>query len=256
MRLALFVLVTVFCTAPALADERAPCRGERVAVVPLEPVGLPPPQAREEEERVRAALEGVPGVCLVPRRDSVEKLRARPGHRLPACEDAECRRKEASAFGADWLYSGTVYGLGGGRTVSLQLWNSQGTVVQGGSFSSADADAGERVRSMLRDARLGSSLVASRAPAQTRSRWPELATGALAVTSVAVGLGFGAAARNTEQMISERAVPCTGTGDAYAQCFAATERDGQRKATLANAFLGAGAALATGAVVMFVMEWP
>lgn len=255
VRSALVLLVTAIACLPCVARAADRCEGEKIVVVPLEPIGLQPLEARAEEEKVRDALKGLSGVCVIDRRASAEKLRAFVGHRIPACEDVSCRRRVAAAFDADWLYSGAVYGLGGGRTITLQLWNAEGTVVQRGSFVSGAGE--EPVISLLREARLGRSLVAEEPVLKPkRSRWPELATGALAVTSLAVGLGFGAASQDHARMVSEGTVPCDGTGDAYVQCFAQAERNGRQQATLANVFLGAGAVLAAGATVMFVLEWP
>lgn len=232
-------------------------------MVPLEPVGLSAADARNEEAKVRAALAELSGVCVLPRSDSAAKLRAFSGHRVPACEDAACRSRVATAFGADWLYSGTAFGLGGGRTVTLQLWNAQGTVVQRGSFATgegvSDEAAAGTVVGLLRDARLGRSAVADANVVTRRgaiSRLPAFTAGALAVAAVGVGAAFGVASQQTAERVAQRQTGCAGTGDAYVQCFNEVERGGRQQAALANVFFGAGALLGAGATVMFVMEWP
>lgn len=240
---------------------------EAVAVVPLEPSGISPAHARAEEERVREALGALSNVCVVPRAQSAKVLREMEGQRLPACADATCRARMAKAFGAKWLYSGTVYGFGGGRTVMLTLWNAEGTTLHRGSFASGDtvdpSSAAKSVVGMLRDARLGRSVATAGDEAQQgnvgqneKPLWPRLAVGAAGLAALAGGVAFASASAATSERISQGATGCPGAGDEYQACFARTVRSGEEQATAANVLFGAGALLGAGAVVMFVVELP
>src|SRR5947208_2177644 len=94
------------------------CEGERLVLLPFDSVALTRPEARSTEEAVRRALARTPGVCLEPRKDTVERLRVA---RQEACSEPACRASQVKAFGAQWLARGRVMGLGGERTVSLVL---------------------------------------------------------------------------------------------------------------------------------------
>ena len=103
----------------------APCEGERVVLVPFQPVALSSAEARRTEELVREAVADLPGACLEPRADTVARVRARGG-RIPGCADVACWGAQVLAFGADRLVRGVVLGVGGTRSVSLTLVDREG----------------------------------------------------------------------------------------------------------------------------------
>lgn len=257
-----FFSLVLLC-APAISHASGG-RCERIVLVPLDPVGLSPKDAREEEDRVREALSTIQTACLTPREQTGAALKQLEGRRLPPCGDVECRRKLAAHFDADWLFSGTAFGFGGGRSITLSLWNRDGTLVQRGSFASGpgmDPKSGAAVVvDLLREARLGRSIASANERSGTassmRSHWPEIALGAGAVAALAAGVALGAASRDISARVAEGRTGCAGTGDAYESCFANTVHAGRNQATAANLLFGAGALLGAGATVFFVVDLP
>jgi hypothetical protein len=255
-----FALLLWVPLGAAWADEgtRAQdCRGETLALAPLEPLAVAPALARELETQVRDALQSLSAVCLLPRAHSAERLRALEHHRVRPCTDAACRAEQVKGFEADWLMGGVVYGLGGGRTVNLFLWSADGSVVQHGSF--AGQVEGDVLGRMLREARLGRSLVEEPAPPLARVRradWVPWALAGAAATAVAVGGGFGSASLRTAGRVSAGATGCPGEGLEYQRCFEGEVQRGRTQARTANVLFGAGAALGAAATVSLVVEWP
>jgi hypothetical protein len=242
--------------ALALAQTPTSCRGERVVLVPFQPVALSSAEARQVEDTVRRAAEATPGLCLEPRASTVEKVRARGG-RLPACLDATCRGAQVTALDADRMVRGVALGVGGGRSVTLTLVDREG------QESHAVAQlSGEGLPPGLDEARAResfSALWAARPAPRTVERaskaWPTvlLAAGGVAL---AAGVGFGLAARRSEASLSGGTAGCTGEGEAFRSCFAGRIQEGRRQARTANVLMGAGAVLGAGGAVFFVWELP
>jgi len=239
-----------------MALAQAPCEGERVALVPFEPIALSRAEARRLEDSVRKALEETPGVCVEPRASTVEKLRARGG-RLPACTDAVCRGAQVTAFGVDRLLRGVTLGVGGGRSVALTLVDREGAEART-SFQragleappgAADAQALETFTALW-GSRPNPPLI-GRPP----SIWPRvaLAAGGLAL---ATGVGFGLASRHTQTQLSQGNAGCTGEGEAFRNCFAGQLRTGQQQARTANVLMGAGAVVGAGGALFLFLEVP
>jgi hypothetical protein len=237
-----------------MALSQAPCHGERVALIPFEPIALSRAEARRLEDSVRRALEQTPDVCVEPRGGTVEKLRAQGG-RLPACTDAVCRGAQVTAFGVDRLLRGVALGVGGGRSVALTLVDREGTEART-SFQrsgieappgAADTQALETFTALW-SARPNPPFV-ERPP----SIWPRvvLAAGGLAL---ATGVGFGLASRQTEARLSEGKTGCT--GEAFRECFTGQLRTGQQQARTANVLMGAGAVLGAGGALWILWETP
>ncbi len=244
-------------TAPVPATGPSDCRGESFAVAPLEPLALSPHDALDEEGRVRDVLSELENSCLVARAHSAKVLAELPGLRVPSCPDAACRAKLVERFGARWLVSGTVYGLGGGRTVTLTLWSADGAIVQRASYTGSDPQ--RPLTRLVQEARLGHSLVAEaggKGDARFRLGWPQVALGGAAVTALAVGGGFGYASLRTERRLSTSATGCQGDAIVYQQCFADEYRLGARQARTANVLYGLAAVLGASAAVSFAVEWP
>jgi hypothetical protein len=242
--------------ALSLAQTPTTCRGERVVLVPFQPVALSTAQARELEDAVRRVAEGTSGLCLEPRAATVTKVRA-GGGRLPGCMDAACRGAQVVALGADRLVRGVALGVGGGRSVALSLVDREGqeshTLVQ---------LSGEGLPPGLEDARmreafgaLWSSRLASQRVERPSRAWPTvmLAAGGVAL---AAGVGFGLAARRTETRLSQGNAGCTGEGEAFRSCVAGRLQEGRKQARTANVLMGAGALLGAGGAVFFVWELP
>ncbi len=244
--------------------DAARCRGETFALVPLEPSAVAPEGALEAESQLRMSLGGLSGVCLSTRAHSAARLRSVEGLRLPACADSACRARWARHFEAKWLVSGTVFGLGGARTVNLQLWSADGAIVQRTSYTfSPDRPPLETVGAMIREARVGHSLVADRSghglngKSGGRTVGPvQWALGGAALLAVAAGGGFGNASAQTSKRLSTGASGCEGIREEYSRCFANEHTRGKRQALAANALYAAGAVLGAGAVLTFAVEWP
>lgn len=249
MLLPLALMLSLSATPPGTA-----CNGERVVLLPFDAVALPRPEARRTEEAVRRALARTEGVCLEPRRETVERLRARSGQPGP-CAETVCQAKEVHALGARWLIQGRVLGLGGERTVALVLAGAQGHVARSTfpvpALEAAAEEAAERALASLWEAR-------GPRPAQARKTprmLPVVLLGSGAA-ALAAGMGFGLAARSTQRRLSEHHGGCAGEGEAFRRCFADGLRRGERQSYLANGLLGTGAVLGAGGLLLFFWELP
>ncbi|MFL5343179.1 MAG: hypothetical protein ACJ8AT_00190 [Hyalangium sp.] len=235
------------------ATPQAACEGERLVLLPFDSVALTRPEARSTEEAVRRALARTPGVCLEPRKDTVERLRARAG-KQEECSEPTCRASQVKAFGAQWLVHGRALGLGGERTVSLALLGADGqetrTTFQ---VPTLDAEAEEAARKAF------GSLWEARHPRRESKKTlhplPMVLMGT-GVAALAVGAGFGLAAHSTEKRFSQGTGGCQGEGEDFRRCFSDGLRQGERQSHLANGLLGAGAVLGAGGAVLFVWELP
>ena len=255
--------------ALALAQAPAACQGERVVLVPFQPVALSSAEAREVEDTVRRAVQATTSVCLEPRADTVAKVRARGG-RLPPCAEAACRGAQVAALEADWLVRGVALGVGGVHSVALTLVDREGrqshTVLklpeEGLSRSQVDA----KVRAAFAPLWAARPWVVNMkkeaprpAPPPKVERpttvWPKvlLAAGGVAL---AAGVGFGLAARRSETRLSEGNAGCSGEGEAFRTCIAGRLEEGRGQARTANVLMGAGAVLGAGGAVFFVWELP
>ena len=58
-----------------------------MVLLPFDTVALTRPEARRTEEAIRRALARTQGVCLEPRKETVERLRAREGKQEACAED-------------------------------------------------------------------------------------------------------------------------------------------------------------------------
>ncbi|EAU62968.1 hypothetical protein STIAU_8194 [Stigmatella aurantiaca DW4/3-1] len=201
-----------------------------------------------------------PNMCLEPRQQTVEEFQAQGGHLSP-CLDAACRTAQVKTFGAQWLVRGRVIGLGGERTVTLVLVGADGQEHRGGFTLPEEEASTERVAaqafSSLWEGRLPVQPSPPRVEKQQRRQrtWPKVVMGAGAA-ALAAGVGFGLAARSTENRLSEGNGGCTGEGEALQDCFAQGLRKGKKQSRLANGLLGAGALLGAGGAVFFVWELP
>jgi hypothetical protein len=246
-----------FALGLVLAQAPAPCRGgERVVLVPFQPVALSAAEARQLEDTVRRAAESTSGVCLEPRADTVAKVRAQGG-RLADCVDAACRSAQTVGLGADRLVRGVALGLGGGRSVTLALVDREGleshTVLE---LSGEGLPPGlEEARAREAFQELWKTRPSARAKERPARVWPTvlLAAGGVAL---AAGVGFGLAARRSETDLSRGTAGCGGEGEAFRACFEQRLQEGQRQARTANVLMGAGALLGAGGAVFFVWELP
>lgn len=221
----------------------APCT--RVAVTPFEPIATSPAEARAVEQAVRAELAARPGVCVEARAQTVAKLAAFPGHRLPPCADAACTARHLEALGAEELISGLVVGAGARRSVAL----TRGTVAR---TARTTADAGDAAA--LHGA-LGVLFQWDTAAREAPTRWPAYALAAASLASAGAGVALGVQARATETALSTASTGCA-PGAGFAPCLDGQLRAGQGQATAANVLFGVAGALAAGAVVWWVVEWP
>lgn len=249
MLLPLALMLSLGATPPGAA-----CEGERLVILPFDPVALARPEARRTEEAVRRAVARTAGVCLEPRKETVERWIALNA-KLGPCADAACRAEELKAFGAKWLIRGRVLGLGGERTVALVLTGAEGHEARSTftvpALEAAAEDAAAKAFAALWAAR-------GPRPAQARKKlraWPMVLVGTGAAALVA-GVGFGMAARSTERRLSEGTGGCEGEGEAFRRCFAEGLRRGERQSQLANGLLGAGAVLGATGAIFFVWELP
>jgi hypothetical protein len=238
----------------SLAQTPSSCKGERVVLVPFQPVALSTEETRQVEDVVRRVAESTSGLCLEPRAATVAKVRAQGG-RLPGCVDAACRGAQVVALGGERLVRGVALGVGGARSVSLSLVDREGleshTVVQ----LSGEAPPGlEEAR--VREAFGG--LWSSRPSQRVERSGRALPTVLLAAGGVALaaGVGFGLAARRAETDLSQGNAGCTGEGEAFRACLAGRLQEGRKQARTANVLMGAGAVLGAGAAVFFVWELP
>ncbi|QRK11933.1 hypothetical protein JQX13_18870 [Archangium violaceum] len=245
-----------FALVLALAQAPAPCRGERVVLVPFQPVALSTAEARELEDTVRRVAESTSGMCLEPRATTVAKVRAQGG-RLVGCVDAMCRGAQVQAFGTDRVVRGVALGVGGGRSVALTLVDREGqeshSLVQLSGEGLPPGLEAARIREAF-DA-LWSARLAARTVERPRKVWPTvmLAAGGVAL---AAGVGFGLAARRSETSLSRGSAGCSGEGEAFRSCISGRIQEGRKQARTANVLMGAGALLGAGGAVFFVWELP
>ncbi|WNG32914.1 hypothetical protein F0U61_04255 [Archangium violaceum] len=246
-----------FALVLSLAQAPSPCRGERVVLVPFQPVALSTAEARELEDTVRRVAESTSGMCLEPRTTTVTKVRNQGG-RLVGCVDAACRGAQVLAFGSDRVVRGVALGVGGGRSVALTLVDREGheshTLVQLSGEGLPPGLEEARIREAfgeLWSTRLSSRVVEER----PRKVWPTvvLAAGGIAL---AAGVGFGLAARRAETSLSRGNAGCSGEGEAFRSCIAGRLQEGRKQARTANVLMGAGALLGAGGAVFFVWELP
>lgn len=243
--------------ALALTLAQVPCRGgERVVLVPFQPVALSTAEARRLEDTVRRAVEGTSGACLEPRADTVAKVRAQGG-RLADCADPACRGAQAVGLGADWLVRGVALGVGGGRGVALTLVDREGLE----SHALLEL-SGEGLPPGLEEARareafqeLWKARPSARAVERPARVWPTVLLTAGGV-ALAAGVGFGLAARRSEKGLSTGTAGCGGEHEAFRSCVEGRLQEGRRQALTANVLMGAGALLGAGGAVFFVWELP
>jgi hypothetical protein len=237
------------------APAGAACVGERLVLVPFDPMALPRAEARQTEDTVRRAVARTPGICLEPRKETVARLLALGGKQR-ACADDTCRAQELKAYGTQWLLHGRVLGLGGQRTVALTLVGGDGHESRS-TFAVPELEAGAEEAA----AKAFGSLWQGRGPARGEAEkkllrpWPMVLLGTGAAALVA-GVGFGLAARSTEKRFSEGTGGCEGEGEDLRRCFADGLRRGERQSLAANGLLGAGALLGAGGTVLLVWELP
>lgn len=238
----------------SLAQTPAACKGERVVLVPFQPVALTTARTRQLEDVVRRVAEGTPGLCLEPRAATVAKVRAQGG-RLPGCVDAACRGAQVAALGTERLVRGVALGVGGGDSVSLSLVDREGLESHAVVQLSGEGPPG------LEEARVREAFGAlwtSRPSQRVERTGRALPTVLLAAGGVALaaGVGFGLAARRTETGLSQGNAGCTGDGEAFRACLDGRIQEGRKQARTANVLLGAGALLGAGGAVFFVWELP
>jgi len=251
------MMLLPFVLSLSLTAAPAPCKGERVVLVPFQPVALSSAEARQLEDAVRRTLEATPSLCLEPRASTVAKVRAQGG-RLPACLDAACRGAQVAALDADRLVRGVALGVGGGHSVALTLVDREGQ-----ESHAVTQLSGEGLPPGLEETRAREALTplwpAPPPPPQRVERparaWPTvlLAAGGVAL---AAGVGFGLATRRTETGLSTSTGDCSGEGEAFRSCFAGRLQQGRQQSRAANVLMGAGAVLGAGGGLLLVWELP
>ncbi|MFL5357363.1 hypothetical protein [Archangium sp.] len=239
----------------SLAQTPSSCKGERVVLVPFQPVALSTAETRQLEDVVRRVAGGTSGLCLEPRAPTVAKVRAQGG-RMPGCVDAACRGAQVVALGTERLVRGVALGVGGARSVSLSLVDREGqeshTLVQ---LSGEGPPGLEETRVREAFGALWSSRPASQRVERPVRALPTvlLAAGGVAL---AAGVGFGLAARRAETGLTQGNAGCTGDGEAFRACLEGRLQEGRKQARTANVLMGAGAVLGAGGAVFFVWELP
>jgi hypothetical protein len=238
------------------APAGAMCVGERLVLVPFDPVALSRTESRQTEDAVRRSVARTPGICLEPRKETVERVRSLAG-RQRACADDACRAEELKAYGTKWLLHGRVLGLGGQRTVALTLVRADGHESRS-TFSVPTLEAGAEEAAAKAFGSLWQGRgQSSQAEGTGKTLRPLplvlLGTGAAALVA---GVGFGLAANATEKRFSTGTGGCEGEGDAFRRCFADGLRKGERQSLAANSLLGAGALLCAGGALLLVWELP
>jgi hypothetical protein len=234
-------------------SQAVPCEGEPLTLLPFDAVAVPRPEARRAEDVLRRSLARDAGLCLEPRKQTVERLLALGGMPAP-CEDEACRSAQVKALGAKWVVRGRVLGLGGERTVALVLVGPEGkearTTFTLPALEAGAEDVAARAFSSLWGAR-------PRPPEERKTLrpWPQVLMGAGAAALVA-GVGFGLAARSTERRLSEGSGGCEAEGEDFRRCIADGLRKGERQSLIANSLLGTGVVLGAGGAVLFVWELP
>ncbi len=241
----------------SLAANPDSCKGERVVLVPFQPVALSSTRTRQLEDTVRRALEPMSGLCLEPRVSTVARMRAQGG-RLPDCVDAGCRGAQVTALGADRLVRGMALGVGGQYSVLLTLVDRQGQELRTSlQLSGEQLPPGEEelmTRQVLANLWPGPPFKPQVVERRGKA-WPTvlLAAGGVAL---AAGVGFGLAARRTETGLSTGTEGCTGDGEAFRSCFAGRLQQGRQQSRAANVLMGAGAVLGAGGGLLLVWELP
>ncbi len=236
----------------------AACTGEPVVVAPFEPLATSPAVAREVEERVRKEIAATAGLCVEERGRTIRKLAKYENQRLPVCADETCSAAQARAMEAKWLLTGVVLGVGGRINVSLTL---SGDVVgkQRRTTVAADEEGAlaPSVRALFLPGPAPSEKSGGARPARgEKTRLPAILVASAGAVSLAAGGLLGAASQRTARSLEAGATGCSGTGEAYRDCFDARIRQGREQAAGANLLFGAGALLLAGASVMFVFELP
>ncbi|CAM3097770.1 hypothetical protein G4177_16990 [Corallococcus sp. ZKHCc1 1396] len=238
-----------------LARGALPCDADtRVVLMPFERVALSSADTRALEDATRRAVSALPDACLESREDTAERLRG-SGTSLSACGNTECRNAQAASLGARRLVRGVALGVGGRRSVSLTVTDARGPETRA-HFEAPATTPGEaeaRARQALQQvwAPLGT---AKAAPRGSRLL-PKVLLGAGGV-ALAVGVGFGLAARGTESRVSKNGGECAESGEGFTDCFASRLQDGRRQARTSNVLLGVSALLGVSGALSLVWELP
>lgn len=219
----------------------APCT--RVVVTPFEPLATTPAAARAVEEEVRTALAARPGLCVEPRAATIAKLSRFERHRLPPCPDLACAAAQLTALETDEVLSGVVVGAGARSNVDLL----RSTASRTARTTAAQLELGAALGLLYQwDAR--------ERPAPRR--WPSILLASAGVASAGAGVALGLEARRHEQALSTGTTGCPSGGNVYRDCVDEQLRTGKGEATAANVLFGVAGALAAGAVVFWVVDWP
>ncbi|MCY1042545.1 hypothetical protein OV208_14570 [Corallococcus sp. bb12-1] len=241
-----------------LAQAAVACDADtRVVLMPFERVALPSADARALEDATRRAVSALPDACLESREDTAARLRG-AGASLSSCGNTECRSAQAVSLGARRLVRGVALGVGGKRSVALTVTDARGTETRA-QFEAPALTPGEadtRARQALQEvwAPLRTQTVKQAAPRGSRLL-PKVMMGAGGV-ALAVGVGFGIAARSTESRVSKNGGECAAAGEDFSGCFASRLDAGRRQARTSNVLMGVGALLGLGGAVSFIWEWP
>ncbi|RYZ40147.1 MAG: hypothetical protein EOO71_17225 [Myxococcaceae bacterium] len=243
-----------------LAQGAVACDADtRVVLMPFERVALPSADARALEDATRRAVSALPDACLESREDTAARLRG-AGASLSSCGNTECRSAQAVSLGARRLVRGVALGVGGKRSVALTVTDARGTETRA-QFEAPALTPGEadtRARQALQEvwAPLRTTTTARQAQAPQGSRLlPKVMMGAGGV-ALAVGVGFGIAARSTESRVSKNGGECATAEEDFSTCFASRLDAGRRQARTSNVLMGVGALLGLGGAVSFIWEWP
>lgn len=238
-----------------LAQGAVPCDANtRVVLVPFERVALPSAEARALEDATRRAVAALPDACLESRDDTVARLRA-SGASLSACGNAECRSAQVGALGARRMVRGVALGVGGRRSVALTVTDARGPETRA-HFEAPATTPGEtesRAKQALQE--VWSPLGTARAAPRGSRLLPKVLLGTGGV-ALAVGVGFGLAARSTESKVSKSGGECATAGEDFTDCFASRLDHGRRQARTSNVLLGLGALLGVSGALSFVWELP
>lgn len=216
----------------------APC--ERVVVAPFEPLATSSVEARKVEDEVRDTLSRDATYCVEPRAETVKRLLALPGHRLPVCDD--CAAQRTTSLDAAWVIEGVVLGVGGRQTVELTHTRATGSTRAMGERSELPA--------LLS---LGSSRPAVKSGGP---KWPAFVAAGLAVGAAGVGLGLGLSAQQRSTALSQGTACAGQSGSTLQSCLEREYVAGQSEATGANVLYAVGGGLLAAGVVLFVVELP
>jgi hypothetical protein len=238
------------------APQGRPCEGERLTLLPFDAVAVSRADARRAEEVLRRALArntATPGVCLEPRKETVERLLALGG-KLAPCSDETCRTAQVKALATQWVVRGRVLGLGGERTVALVLVGPEGQETRE-TFTLPVLEAGAEDAASRAFTALWRTRSHQPVARKTLRPWPQVLMGTGAA-ALAAGIGFGLASRSTERRLSQGTEGCAGVGDEYSRCIARELRKGERQSLIANSLLGTGVMLGAGGAILFIWELP